>query len=58
MRGSADGTTWTDLDRRSGGPFRWDRQARAFSLPEPGRYWHCRLVLDGEAALAEVELLA
>jgi predicted alpha-1,2-mannosidase len=58
LQGSADGSTWRDLDRRSGESFRWDRQTRAFSVPEPGTYRHYRLVLDGEATLAEVELLA
>ncbi|MDG9717518.1 GH92 family glycosyl hydrolase [Streptomyces sp. DH24] len=58
LQGSADGSTWRDLDKRSGESFRWDRQTRAFSVPEPGAYRHYRLVLDGEAALAEVELLS
>jgi predicted alpha-1,2-mannosidase len=58
LQGSADGSTWRDLDRRSGESFRWDRQTRAFSVPEPGAYRHYRLVLDGEATLAEVELLS
>ncbi|WP_282700320.1 GH92 family glycosyl hydrolase [Streptomyces sp. CC219B] len=58
LQGSADGTEWTDLDRRSGEPFRWDRQTRAFSVADPGAYRHYRLVLDGESAVAEVELLA
>ncbi|MFF9281773.1 GH92 family glycosyl hydrolase [Streptomyces griseosporeus] len=58
LQGSDDGTRWRDLDRRSGESFRWDRQTRAFSVPEPGSYRHYRLVLDGESSLAEVELLA
>lgn len=58
LQGSDDGTQWRDLDRRSGESFRWDRQTRAFSVPEPGSYRHYRLVLDGESTLAEVELLA
>ncbi|MEU5362226.1 GH92 family glycosyl hydrolase [Streptomyces sp. NPDC005925] len=58
LQGSADGDTWQDLDERSGESFRWDRQTRAFSVPEPGAYRHYRLVLDGEATLAEVELLS
>ncbi|MEV6958074.1 GH92 family glycosyl hydrolase [Streptomyces sp. NPDC051207] len=58
LQGSADGSRWRDLDRRSGESFRWDRQTRAFSVPEPAAYRHYRLVLDGGATLAEVELLA
>ena len=58
LQGSADGTTWTTLDERSGESFAWDRQTRAFSVKSPGSYAKYRLVLDGEHTLAEVELLA
>ncbi|MBZ3904558.1 GH92 family glycosyl hydrolase [Streptomyces griseiscabiei] len=58
LQGSRDGTTWKTLDERSGQSFAWDRQTRAFSIPAPRRYDHYRLVLDGTATLAEVELLA
>ncbi|MGC9381886.1 GH92 family glycosyl hydrolase [Streptomyces sp. MH13] len=58
LQGSADGTTWKTLDRRSGESFAWDRQTRAFSVTSPGTYAHYRLILDGEHTLAEVELLA
>jgi predicted alpha-1,2-mannosidase len=58
LQGSADGLTWTDLDRRTGEAFRWDRQTRAFTVARPGTYGHYRLVLDGSAGLAEVELLS
>ncbi|WP_081241269.1 GH92 family glycosyl hydrolase [Streptomyces viridosporus] len=57
LQGSADGTTWTDLDERAEESFRWDRQTRAFSIAEPKAYGHYRLVLTGEAVLTEVELL-
>lgn len=57
LQGSSDGTTWKDLDKRSGQSFAWDRQTRAFSVAAPGTYAKYRLVLDGEATLAEVELL-
>ncbi|WP_171480924.1 GH92 family glycosyl hydrolase [Streptomyces griseoviridis] len=53
-----DGTTWKTLDKRSGQSFAWDRQTRAFSVGSPGTYGKYRLVLDGEAVLSEVELLA
>ncbi|MET7479629.1 GH92 family glycosyl hydrolase [Streptomyces sp. NPDC005648] len=53
-----DGTTWKTLDRRSGESFPWDRQTRAFTVGSPGTYGKYRLVLDGEAVLSEVELLA
>ncbi|MGW7408065.1 GH92 family glycosyl hydrolase [Streptomyces sp. NPDC054833] len=58
LQGSADGTTWQTLDRRTEESFAWDRQTRAFTVTAPGSYAKYRLVLDGEAALAEVELLA
>ncbi|MFF4561608.1 GH92 family glycosyl hydrolase [Streptomyces sp. NPDC001435] len=58
LQGSADGTTWQTLDRRTGESFAWDRQTRAFTVTAPISYAKYRLVLDGEATLAEVELLA
>ncbi|MGW3247326.1 GH92 family glycosyl hydrolase [Streptomyces sp. NPDC001070] len=58
LQGSADGTTWKTLDKRSGESFTWDRQTRAFSVASPGEYAKYRLVLDSESTLAEVELLA
>lgn len=58
LQGSADGKTWQDLDRRADESFRWDRQTRVFSVAKPQPYAHYRLVLTGEATLAEVELLS
>ncbi|MEV8451546.1 GH92 family glycosyl hydrolase [Streptomyces sp. NPDC052095] len=58
LQGSADGTEWTDLDRRSDESFDWDRQTRVFSVRTPGAYAHYRLVCAGEGRLAEVELIA
>ncbi len=58
LQASTDGTTWRTLDERRGETFTWDRQTRAFSVKSPGTYAKYRLVLDGEATLAEVELLA
>ncbi|GAA2426529.1 GH92 family glycosyl hydrolase [Streptomyces glaucus] len=59
LQGSSDGgATWRTLDERSGESFAWDRQTRAFSVRSPGTYDRYRLVLDGEATVAEVELLA
>ncbi|MGC0399644.1 putative alpha-1,2-mannosidase [Streptomyces sp. SAI-126] len=58
LQGSDDGTTWKTLDRRSGESFAWDHQTRAFSVGSPGTYGKYRLVLDGEAVVSEVELLA
>ncbi|MFF8845212.1 GH92 family glycosyl hydrolase [Streptomyces sp. NPDC015127] len=57
LQGSTDGQSWTDLDKRSGQSFAWDRQTRVFTIGEPGAYTHYRLVTDGEATLAEAELL-
>ncbi|MFI6035408.1 GH92 family glycosyl hydrolase [Streptomyces sp. NPDC051315] len=58
LQGSPDGRTWTDLDKRTGETFRWDRQTRAFTVARPGTYGHYRLVVDGRAGLTEVELLS
>lgn len=58
LQGSDDGTKWKTLDRRSGESFAWDRQTRAFTVRSPGTYGKYRLVLDGEAVVSEVELLA
>ncbi|MEU0943165.1 GH92 family glycosyl hydrolase [Streptomyces canus] len=58
LQGSDDGTKWKTLDQRSGESFAWDRQTRAFSVRSPGTYGKYRLVLDGEAVVSEVELLA
>ncbi|WP_046259983.1 GH92 family glycosyl hydrolase [Streptomyces sp. WM6386] len=58
LQGSADGTSWEKLDERSGESFAWDRQTRAFTVGSPGTYERYRLVLDGEATVSEVELLA
>ncbi|MFR0356622.1 GH92 family glycosyl hydrolase [Streptomyces sediminimaris] len=58
LQGSDDGSTWKTLDKRSGESFRWDRQTRAFTVSSPGTYGKYRLVFDGEAVIAEVELLA
>ncbi|OEJ41521.1 alpha-mannosidase [Streptomyces agglomeratus] len=57
LQGSQDGETWSDLDRRTGESFAWDHQTRVFSVAGPHRYEKYRLVADGPATLAEVELL-
>ncbi|WP_128981020.1 GH92 family glycosyl hydrolase [Streptomyces roseicoloratus] len=70
LQGSADGTVWTDLDRRDGESFAWDRQTRVFSVAKPAAYAKYRLVIAGSGGsggsggggasggeLAEVELL-
>ncbi|MEV3991499.1 GH92 family glycosyl hydrolase [Streptomyces sp. NPDC049837] len=57
LQGSRDGTAWTDLDRRSGESFAWDRQTRVFSVARPGTYERYRLVPSAVSTLAEVELL-
>ncbi|MET7937154.1 GH92 family glycosyl hydrolase [Streptomyces sp. NPDC005322] len=57
LQGSWDGEKWKDLDRRSSESFAWDKQTRVFSVHAPGRYAHYRLVPEGRATLAEVELL-
>ncbi|MFE9832664.1 GH92 family glycosyl hydrolase [Streptomyces halstedii] len=58
LQGSANGTTWKNLDKRSGQTFAWDRQTRVFSVASPGTYAKYRLVSTGKAVLAEVELIS
>ncbi|KUL47402.1 alpha-mannosidase [Streptomyces sp. NRRL F-4489] len=58
LEGSQDGTSWTELDRRTGQSFAWDRQTRVFSIRSPGSFRHYRLVSRQKVVLAEVELLA
>ncbi len=63
LRGSNDGTNWTDLDTRSGQSFVWRLYTRAFTVANPGSYAYYRLDVtqnSGEATtgLAEIELLA
>ncbi|MFH8610378.1 GH92 family glycosyl hydrolase [Streptomyces sp. NPDC018029] len=57
LEGSKDGESWKRLDKRSGESFAWDQQTRVFTVTRPGTYDHYRLVPDGSATLAEVELL-
>ncbi|MEV4738602.1 GH92 family glycosyl hydrolase [Streptomyces sp. NPDC049555] len=59
LEGSADGRTWTQVDRRRAEPFTWDHQTRVFALRTPAAYRHYRLLPEGgtPARLAEVELL-
>ncbi|MGO1770631.1 MAG: GH92 family glycosyl hydrolase, partial [Microbacterium sp.] len=61
LSGSVDGRTWTTLDERSGEEFRWDTQARPFSVEEAGAFTRLRLELassEKPLQLAEVELFA
>ncbi|MFE9249095.1 GH92 family glycosyl hydrolase [Streptomyces sp. NPDC007088] len=61
LQGSADGSKWRDLDKRSGETFPWDKQTRAFTVQHPGGYQHYRLVPDSGSEgsrIAEVELLS
>ncbi|OZM72873.1 alpha-1 2-mannosidase [Amycolatopsis antarctica] len=62
LEGSADGVAWSVLDRRQGQRFRWRRQTRPFSLPEPASFPHYRLrvtaVRGRRLRLAQWELLA
>jgi len=61
LEGSDDGTTWTQLDARSGEVFDWRRQTRPFQVAEPQAFRQHRLrITEGTApgvSLSEVELL-
>ena len=63
LQGSNDGSTWTDLDTRSGQAFTWRLYTRPFTIAHPGWYSQYRLNItanSGEATttLAELELLS
>jgi hypothetical protein len=63
LQGSNDGTTWTDLDTRSGQAFTWRLYTRPFTIAHPGWYSQYRLNItanSGEATttIAELELLS
>ncbi|MBR7673766.1 GH92 family glycosyl hydrolase [Streptomyces daliensis] len=59
LQGSRDGKRWTDVDRRAGESFRWDKQTRVFEVKRPGSWETYRLVPKGGGArLAEIELLS
>lgn len=58
LQGSADGTSWKDLDKRSGETFAWDKQTRVFSVRAPEAYAKYRLVSTQAATLAEIELIS
>ena len=58
MRRSEDGQEWEVVDKRAGQTFAWDKQTRVFTIDDPGTYAHYRLVPQGAATLAEVELIA
>jgi hypothetical protein len=63
LQGSNDGSTWRDLDTRSGQAFTWRLYTRPFTIARPGNYSRYRLKLtanSGEATttIAELELLA
>ncbi|PWS48190.1 alpha-mannosidase [Streptomyces sp. FT05W] len=58
LQGSTDGTSWKDLDKRSGQTFAWDKQTRVFSVQAPKAYAKYRLVSTEAATLAEIELIS
>ncbi|WP_208543223.1 GH92 family glycosyl hydrolase [Marilutibacter alkalisoli] len=62
LEGSDDGSTWQELDRRSGESFEWARYTRPFRLDASAKYRHYRLVITEASdpqqfSLAEIELL-
>lgn len=61
LEGSLDGTTWTELDSRSGQSFMWDSQTRPFTAASQDGYTSVKLTLKTDAAtlaLSEIELFA
>jgi glucose/arabinose dehydrogenase/PKD repeat protein/type 1 glutamine amidotransferase len=63
LQGSADGQTWTDLDRRTGQSFAERFQTRTFEVAEPRPFRHYRLDITANAGepltqLADLRLFA
>jgi hypothetical protein len=63
LKGSNNGTTWTELDRRANQTFLWRLQTRPFKISQPGAYAYYRLEVtrntgQPSTTIAEVELLA
>lgn len=61
LEGSLDGSTWTELDSRSGESFTWDSQTRPFTAANQDGYTSVRVTLKTDAAtlaLSEIELFA
>jgi putative alpha-1,2-mannosidase len=64
LSGSADGATWTTLDRRTAETYRWRTQTRPFAVTDPRAYRHYRLDVTATSpdaptpTLAQLELLA
>ncbi len=61
LRGSADGTTWTTVDTRSGQAFDERFQTRVFEVADPGSFAFYRLDITGHPSgdltqLADLEL--
>ncbi|RCW87242.1 GH92 family glycosyl hydrolase, partial [Phyllobacterium bourgognense] len=58
FKGSNDGITWVELDKRENQTFLWPRQTRPFVLKNPATYKQYRLELGtGAVTIAEFELL-
>jgi len=62
LEGSDDGSSWKELDRRSGQAFEWAHYTRPFRLKTPASYRFVRLVVTESSdkkqfSLAELELL-
>ncbi|WP_432880560.1 GH92 family glycosyl hydrolase [Kribbella sp. CA-245084] len=58
LEGSLDGTTWTVLDNRTNQSFRWPRQTRPFTIPNPAAFHHYRLTFPTPTTLTQIELLS
>ncbi|HEX6339828.1 MAG TPA: ThuA domain-containing protein [Umezawaea sp.] len=56
LQGSADGTTWTDLDRRTGQTFPERLQAKTFTIAEPRSFQHYRLNITANSGEPLVQL--
>ncbi|MET1073317.1 MAG: ThuA domain-containing protein, partial [Umezawaea sp.] len=56
LQGSADGTTWTDLDRQTGQAFPERLQTRTFAIADPRPFQNYRLTITANSGVRELQL--
>ena len=56
FQGSADGSSWTTLDTRTGAPFESRFQTKTYTVANPGTYRHYRFVFVPKAGVSHFQL--
>ena len=56
FQGSADGSSWTTLDTRTGAPFESRFQTKTYTVANPGTYRHYRFVFAPKAGVSHFQL--